>query len=37
MNKAERGKLEKSLGNFFKEIHKIYTNGDFREESSPTY
>jgi hypothetical protein len=33
MNKAERAKLEKVLTNYFKEIHKIYTGGDFREES----
>lgn len=33
MNKAERAKLEKFLTTYFKEIHKIYTDGDFREES----
>jgi hypothetical protein len=33
MNKKDRGKLEKSLAIYFKEIHKIYTEGDFREES----
>lgn len=33
MNKTERIKLEKALSIYFKEIHKIYTGGDFREES----
>ena len=33
MNKTERIKLEKTLASYFKEIHKIYTGGDFREES----
>lgn len=33
MNKTERIKLEKSLVAYFKDIHKIYTDGDFREES----
>ena len=33
MNKKERGKLEKTLTTYFKEIHKIYTDGNFREES----
>jgi len=33
MNKAERGKLEKAFSSYFKEIHKIYTGGSFREES----
>jgi len=33
MNKTERIKLEKTLSTYFKEIHKIYTGGDFREES----
>lgn len=33
MNKRERGKLEEALGIYFKEIHKIYTGGNFREES----
>ncbi len=33
MNKKERGKLEKYLTIYFKEIHQIYTDGDFREES----
>jgi predicted helicase len=28
MNKKERDKLEKSLASYFKEIHKIYTDGD---------
>ncbi len=33
MNKTERAKLEKVLTTYFKEIHKIYTSDDFREES----
>ena len=33
MNRAERGKLEKACSTYFKEIHKIYTGDDFREES----
>jgi type I restriction-modification system DNA methylase subunit len=33
MDKKQESKLEKSFGNYFKEIHKIYTDGDFREES----
>jgi len=33
MKKTERGKLEKALSSYFKEIHTIYTGGDFREES----
>ena len=33
MDKKERAKLEKSLTTYFKEIHKIYADGDFREES----
>jgi type I restriction-modification system DNA methylase subunit len=33
MNKTERIKLEKFLVVYFKAIHKIYTDGDFREES----
>ncbi len=33
MNKTERVKLERVLIAYFKEIHKIYTGGDFREES----
>jgi len=33
MNKTERTRLEKALTIYFKEIHKIYTKGDFREES----
>ncbi len=33
MNKKERGKLEKYLTIYFKEIHQIYTDGDFREKS----
>ena len=30
---TNRVKLEKYLNTYFKEIHKIYTGGDFREES----
>mgnify|MGYP001101790706 CR=1 FL=1 len=33
MNKAQRIKLEETLAIYFKEVHKIYTDGDFREES----
>ncbi|GAH93454.1 unnamed protein product, partial [marine sediment metagenome] len=33
MNKTEKVKLERALSVHFKEIHKIYTGGDFREES----
>jgi len=33
MEKAEKDKLEKALSSYFKEIHKIYVAGDFREES----
>jgi len=33
MNKTERAKLGKALSTHFKEIHKIYIGGDFREES----
>ncbi len=33
MDKTERVKLEKTLTTYFKEIHKIYLDGDFREES----
>jgi predicted helicase len=33
MKKTERGKLEKALRTYFNEIHKIYTGGDFTEES----
>jgi len=33
MNKREKGRLEKALSAYFKEIHKIYTGGDSREES----
>jgi len=33
MDKKQEPKLEKFLGNYFKEIHKIYIDGDFREES----
>ncbi len=33
MKKSEKVKLEKALNSYFKEIHKIYIAGDFREES----
>ncbi len=33
MKKAEKGKLERTLTSYFKEIHKIYVAGNFREES----
>jgi hypothetical protein len=33
MNETERGKLEKTLITYFKEIHKICTDSNFREES----
>ncbi len=33
MKKAEKDKLEKTLNSYFKEIHKIYVAGDFREEN----
>jgi type I restriction-modification system DNA methylase subunit len=33
MNRVTRDKLEKVLSIYFKDIHKIYTDGDFREES----
>jgi hypothetical protein len=33
MKKAEKGKLERTLNSYFKEIHKIYVASDFREES----
>jgi hypothetical protein len=33
MNKKQRASLEKALSTYFKEIHKIYTGGNFREES----
>jgi type I restriction-modification system DNA methylase subunit len=33
LNKKVTDKLEKILTSYFKEIHKIYTAGDFREES----
>ena len=33
MNKRERAKLEKAFNTYFKEVHKIYTRGNFREES----
>jgi type I restriction-modification system DNA methylase subunit len=33
MKKTEKDKLEKALTTYFKEIHRIYTERDFREES----
>jgi predicted helicase len=33
MNRAEKGTLGKALGSYFEDIHKIYTGGNFREES----
>jgi len=33
MDKKQRAKLEVIFTNYFREIHKIYTGGDFREES----
>ena len=33
MNKKEKINLEKIFTIYFKEIHKVYTRGDFREES----
>lgn len=33
MDKKQEPKLEKFFANYFKEIHKIYIDGDFREES----
>jgi type I restriction-modification system DNA methylase subunit len=33
MNLKEKAKLEKILISYFKEVHKIYIDGDFREES----
>jgi type I restriction-modification system DNA methylase subunit len=33
MNRAEKVKLEKALNSYFKEIHRIYSDGNFREES----
>ncbi len=33
MKKTEKVKLEKAFSTYFKEIHKIYRNGHFREES----
>jgi len=33
MDKKQESKLERFFGNYFKEIHKTYTGGDFREES----
>lgn len=33
MNKTEKVKLEKFLKTYFKEIHEIYVDGSFREES----
>ncbi len=33
VNKKDKNKLEKFLADYFKDIHKIYTGRDFREES----
>ncbi len=33
MNKSQKDKLKRFFNNYFKEIHKIYINGGFREES----
>ncbi|MBN1761487.1 MAG: N-6 DNA methylase [Methanomicrobia archaeon] len=33
MDKAERHKFQKVLATYLKELHEIYTTGDFREES----
>jgi len=33
MKKAEKDKLERILNSYFREIHKVYVAGDFREES----
>ena len=33
VDKKEKNKLEKFLTDYFKSIHKVYTDGDFREES----
>src|SRR3990172_2626635 len=33
MNRNEKARLEKALRSYFKEIHKIHTGGNFREES----
>ncbi len=33
MDKKEKNRLEKFLVDYFKNIHKVYTGGDFREES----
>jgi hypothetical protein len=33
MKKAQKEKLEKTLNSYFREIHKIYVAGNFREES----
>jgi len=33
MKRAEKDKLERILNSYFKEIHKIYVAGNFREES----
>jgi hypothetical protein len=34
MNKKERDKLEKYLTIYLREFHKIYIDGNFREENS---
>lgn len=33
LEQKNKNKLERSLSRYFREIHKIYMNGDFREES----
>jgi hypothetical protein len=33
MNRAEKVRLEKAHSTYFNEIHKVYTGGNFREES----
>jgi len=33
MMKKQKDKLKRLISNYFKEIHKIYVSGGFREES----
>jgi type I restriction-modification system DNA methylase subunit len=33
LKKAQKDKLERTLNTYFKEIHRVYVAGDFREES----
>jgi len=33
VDKREKNKLQKFLADYFRDIHKIYTDGNFREES----